>query len=190
MLYLHQNAGRAGFEWFDGAVHSFAAIVVCRKVLAATSVFFLLAISIFFIPGAMAEDIVLPGSKIRYPGGFDPNTVGEIQGTATDFSFTGDGPVSFQIKFSQDTYLVLVSPKSSWSDELTEDLKEGAYVRVIGSKTLGADGRLYMIAQDVEVPQTGRKFSFRSEKGSPLWSPTTVQRKRGAGSLLRGFFNK
>jgi uncharacterized membrane protein YgcG len=144
----------------------------------------LLALQTGFPGNTAAEDITLPESGIRYPGGFDSNTVGEIKGAAFGFSIREKGPVSFRLISAKETYTVLVSPLSAWNAEIRETLREGAEVHVLGSKTLGADGRLYMIAQQIEFPQTGKRISFRSEKGSPLWERTVGKKAGESGSAF------
>lgn len=90
--------------------------------------------------------------------------------------------------FLKETYIVLASPASSWQD-LRGEWQDGGEVRILGSKTLGADGRLHMIAQEVRIPGTGRIISFRTENGSPLWLQSGVRSGKGpgtAGSFPRG----
>lgn len=142
-----------------------------------------------FTGTARAEEMVLPESGIRYPGGFDPNTVGEIRGKAFGFSFPERGPVSFKIASPKETYTVLASPLSTWTSDAREALKDGSEVRVLGSKTLGADGRLYLIAQEIENPQAGKRISIRSERGLPLWERPATTRNPETGSSTRWLFN-
>lgn len=137
---------------------------------------------------AVAEDVTLPESGISYPGGFDSNTVGEIKGAAFGFSIREKGPVSFKLIFAKETYTVLVSPFSAWNAEIRETLQEGAEVHVLGSKTLGVDGRLYMIAQQIAFPQTGKRISFRTEKGSPLWERSIGKKAGESGSAFSRWF--
>jgi hypothetical protein len=156
--------------------------------------FLLILFPLFIVPvvfsGALpAQDFFLPESKIRYPGGFDPNTVGQINGTAFSFSFPETGPVSFHVSFLNETYTVLLSPAAAWNEDLKEILKEGAQVRILGSKTLGADGRLYLIAQQVEIPHLGRTINFRSERGDPLWKSSEVGQTPKKGFSLHNLFD-
>jgi hypothetical protein len=160
------------------------------------SIFYSLRVALFLLfllqagllHEARAQDTTLPESGIRYPGGFDSNTVGEIKGTAFGFSFPERGPVSFKVSVLSETYTILVSPLSTWSNDIKYALKEGAEVRVLGSKTLGPDGRLYMIAQDVETTQARKKMSFRSGEGFPLWERPVVKRNTDSGPSFRRSF--
>ncbi|MDZ4165019.1 MAG: hypothetical protein U1C55_07815 [Smithellaceae bacterium] len=149
------------------------------------AIFFALLILWVILTGfarpAGAQDTGLPESGIRYPGGFDLNTVGEIQGRAFGFVFPESGPVRFQVAFLKETYIVLTSPAAFWHD-LKGELKEGGEVRVLGSKTLGADGRLYLIAQEVRIPERDIIVNFRTEKGSPLWLQSGVRSGKSPGS--------
>ena len=43
---------------------------------------FLIVVSPLHASAADGRDVVLPGSGIHYPGGFDENTVGVVQGKA------------------------------------------------------------------------------------------------------------
>ncbi|HBO69925.1 MAG TPA: hypothetical protein DD658_07255 [Deltaproteobacteria bacterium] len=113
-------------------------------------------------------DTVLPGSGILYPGGFDPNTVGEVRGRAYGLQRPDTGPVRFRLESGNGTYVVIASPGWFW-DDLNVQIPEGTEIRVLGSKSLGRDGRLYIVAQEVEVPGARRSLSLRDDGGHPLW---------------------
>jgi len=142
-----------------------------------------------FLRSAGAEDdTVLSESGIRYPGGFDPNTVGEVQGTATGLIRPESGPVRFHLHSDRDEYTVLTGPAWYWSD-LSIELPDGTPVRVQGSKSLGRDGNLYIIAQEMETPRTRKFFFFRDEGGFPLWKGSGAGRTGhgiGMGSPMGG----
>lgn len=74
---------------------------------------------------------------------------------------------------------MLAAPTWFWND-LKIELPDGTPVRVRGSKSVGKDGRLYIIAQEVILSAKGRSLSFRDDAGSPLW------RGAGAGGAGRG----
>ena len=117
---------------------------------------------------AAGNGTVLEGSGIRYPGGFDPNTVGEIRGTARGVNRPEEGPMRFRLESGTETYTVLVSPAWYWEDLRTE-VPEGAEVSVRGSKTLGRDMGMYIIAQEIRLLPSGQRWVFRNERGLPLW---------------------
>jgi hypothetical protein len=117
---------------------------------------------------AAGDGTVLENSGILYPEGFDPNTVGEVRGTARGVEKPERGPIRFRLDSGKETYTVLVSPSWYWEDLRTE-IPEGAEVSVRGSKTLGRDMRMYMIAQEIRILSAGRTWTFRDPDGFPLW---------------------
>jgi len=129
-----------------------------------------LALILSFPAGVHAADpdTVLAGSGIRYPGGFDPDTVGEIRGRASGYSTPDEGPVFFRLSTERENYTVLASPPWYWKD-IKADLPDGSDVRVRGSKTLGKDMVLYVIAQEVQFLPSGKSWVFRDGDGYPLW---------------------
>jgi hypothetical protein len=124
---------------------------------------------------AAAEDNLLQQSGIRYPEGYDVNTVGEVQGKAHSFMQPDKGPAYFTLSSRRDTYTVFLSPGWYWND-LKTTIRDGEELLVVGSKTLGKDGNLYIIAQEVRVAGSGKTLVLRGVDGSPLWRPF------GAGS--------
>lgn len=137
---------------------------------------------------AAGDGTILEGSGIRYPGGFDPNTVGEVHGTARGVEKPDRGPMRFRLESGKETYTVLVSPSWYWEDLRTE-IPEGAEVGVRGSKTLGRDMGMYIIAQSIRVMSSGQAWVFRDEKGTPLWKGQGEGMGVGGGSgspMLRG----
>jgi len=137
---------------------------------------------------AEKESTVLPQSGILYPGGFDPNTVGEIQGQVHGLIRPETGPVRFQVVSGRESYIVLASPSWYWLDEGSE-LAEGVEVIVHGSKSLGKDNKLYIIAQEIKIVTSGKIIVFRKEDGTPLWSSQAGKRqgyRSGFGSPMRG----
>jgi hypothetical protein len=117
---------------------------------------------------AAGNGTVLEGSGIRYPEGFDPNTVGEVRGTARGVERPEKGPIRFRLDSGKETYTVLASPSWYW-DDLRTGIPEGAEVSVRGSKTLGRDMEMYIIAQEIRVLSSGQAWVFRDDKGLPLW---------------------
>jgi hypothetical protein len=117
---------------------------------------------------AEEKDIILEESGIHYPGGFDPNTAGEIQGKAIHFSRQGRGPIRFQLTSDRGSYTVLTSPHWFWH-KMKAKISEGTEVVVYGSKSFGIDGNLYIVAQEIRVLSSGEIYTFRGKKGNPLW---------------------
>lgn len=136
-----------------------------------------LALSLAHTVQAEERNIVLEESGIHYPGGFDPNTVGEIQGKAFNLSKPERGPVRFQLSSDRGTYVILTSPHWYWH-KIQAKIAEGTTVIVLGSKSFGLDGHLYIIAQEVQIVPSGRSLLFRGKDGIPLW-------KGSGGSMPR-----
>ena len=137
---------------------------------------------------AQESDTVLRESGIQYPGGFDPNTVGEVRGKAYGLSVPDRGPVRFRLETGRETYTVLASPKWYW-DDLKVELFDGAEIRVRGSKTLGQDSNLYIIAQRIRIGSSGRPMELRDVDGTPLWKGPMaggMGAPGGFGSPMRG----
>jgi hypothetical protein len=136
------------------------------------------------------KDNVLEQSGIRYPEGFDRNTVGEIRGKAYGLLFPANGPVIFRLTSNKETYTVIVSPRWYWED-IGIKIADGEEVRVTGSKSLGKDGNLYIIAQEIRIPAQKKSFIVRNDTGRPLWKGTgqgsSTGTQRGFGSPSRGF---
>ena len=134
---------------------------------------------------AEEKDTVLAGSGILYPGGFDPNTAGEVRGKAYGYQQPESGPVLFHLDSEKETYTVLASP-ASYQQDLGGKIPDGTEVRVRGSKTLGKDGKLYIIAQEIKILPSGETLAFRSEDGTPLWKGPRMGPQGGFGSPSRG----
>lgn len=148
---------------------------------------FFLALLLAAAPARAEEkDATLEGSGIHYPGGFDPNTVGEVKGKAYGLFRPDRGPVRFRLETGRETYTVLTSPAWFWND-LKANLSDGTEVRVLGSKSLGKDMNLYIIAQEIRLASSGQSFVLRDEEGFPLWKGAGPMGPRGGfGSPTRG----
>jgi len=149
----------------------------------------LLGFLFFATPAVAADnrDIVLPESGILYPGGFDVNTVGVIQGKASHIRIPKSGPVQFHVSTPGKFFTVLASPAWYWND-LKGNSVEGMEVWVRGSKTLGRDGNLYLIAQEIKIYPLDKVLVVRGVDGSPSWRSGNLSGdgRRGFGSILRG----
>lgn len=138
--------------------------------------FWVLLASILCSGKVLAEekDMVLEASGIHYPGGYDPHTVGEVRGKASRLTRPEKGPVRFTLVSDRETYTVLTSPAWYWNDSQIKNI-EGQEITVRGSKSLGKDGNLYIIAQEITIPFWGKSVELRGVDGTPLW--------RGSGRL-------
>jgi len=151
----------------------------------------LLFLALWVVPllaQAQEKEQVLPECGIHYPGGFDPNTVGQVEGEVCGYLQPKRGPIRFQVISGRKKYIVLVSPAWYW-EALGAKVSEGTKIWVQGSKSLGKDGKLYIIAQEIRIFPSGQSMVFRSEDGFPLWKGSkrkTMDTRRGLGSSERG----
>ena len=157
----------------------------CR-VLTGTLLFFLLCLTIF--PQARAAEQDFERSGIHFPGGFDFNTVGILSGKiASLYRPSGNGPVILNVATEWEKYAIITCPPWYW-DELKIKVSNGEEVRVIGSKSLGKDSNLYIIAQEIQLIGQGKTLTLRSKAGTPLWSGPhgKTDSQRGSGNRTRG----
>ena len=131
---------------------------------------------------AEEKDSIFGESGIHYPGGFDPNTVGAVQGKASHFTRPEKGPVHFQLASGRETFTVLASPAWYWNDSQLK-VSDGTEVIVRGSKSYGKDGRLYIVAEEIRLPATSQAVSFREPSGRPLWKGSGRSFGGGAGGF-------
>jgi len=126
-------------------------------------------------------EMILPAGGIRYPGGYDPNTVGVVEGRVASFSRPERGPVTFRLEGAAETFTVLAAPVWYW-DGLKLAVRDGDRLRVKGSKSMGADGNLYLVVQELAPAGGERPVVLREPGGKPLWSGCGPQ---GCGKRAR-----
>jgi len=114
-------------------------------------------------------EVTLPTCGIRYPGGYDPNTVGVVEGRVARIVRPERGPVSFRLEAPGDAYTVHAAPAWFWEQRKIR-IENGDLVRVKGSKTMGADGNLYLVAQEISAAGAENPEVLRDARGKPLWS--------------------
>ncbi|MHB8834099.1 MAG: hypothetical protein ACYC9Y_00060 [Candidatus Methylomirabilia bacterium] len=134
---------------------------------------FLLALTVF--PSCARADAaqegrdqVLAGCGICYPDGYDINTAGEVRGTVLDLQVPDEGPVRFVVLGERERWVVLASPAWFWKSAKLR-LARGDSVTVRGSKTLGSDGRLYLVAREILAAGDAPVLVLRDRRGAPLW---------------------
>jgi len=172
------------------------AVVLCRakmsslkcRVLTSTLLSFFFCLVLFSPSMAKEENRMFDQSGIHFPGGFDLNTVGSVNGKVIELHRpSGSGPVILQIETTWETYAVTTCPPWYW-DELKMKLSAGEEIRITGSKSLGKDGRLYIVAQEIYLAGQGKTIILRSKAGTPLWNgphgKTGLQ--PGSGKRTRG----
>lgn len=110
----------------------------------------------------------LENSGIRYPEGFDVNTVGEVKGKVQSLIRPEKGPVIFDLLTASETYKVIAAP--SWFiDDLKIKMAEGDEIRIVGSKAVGKDSNLYIVARDIYAAGSSRPVSIRDSSGEAQW---------------------
>jgi hypothetical protein len=158
------------------------------RVLTGTLLSFFLCLLAISLAGAAEQAKPFEQSGIHFPGGFDLNTVGEVNGKITDvYRPSGSGPVIVNLKTLWEKYAVVTCPPWHW-DELKIKISVGEEVRVIGSKSLGKDANLYIIAQEIHFAEEGKTITLRSKTGAPLWSGPhgKTDSQRGSGGRTVG----
>jgi hypothetical protein len=158
------------------------------RVLTGTLLSIFLCLLAISLAGAAEQDKTFAQSGIHFPGGFDLNTVGELNGKITDFYRPSDnGPVIVTLETAWEKYAVVTCPPWYW-DELKIKVSVGEEVRVIGSKSLGKDSNLYIITQEIHFVEQGKTITLRSKTGTPLWSGPhgKTDSQRGSGNRSRG----
>ena len=161
-------------------IHASSSAILTSLLLALSFIFYLPSIS--WAEGDIQENIILTQSGIKYPGGYDLNTVGEIKGTLQKITIPENGPVQLHLLTVRETYTVLASPGWYWKD-FTADIREGMEISVRGSKALGVDGNLYLIAERIRTLKSDKTIVLRDDDGSPVW----VSSKTGMSGGKAGF---
>lgn len=143
--------------------------VIRTSILILMTAFSFIASPFMQVSYAQEKDTILSDSGIVYPGGYDLNTVGDVQGKIAGIIIPESGPVRMTLIASQETYIVLTSPNWYWKD-MKATVPDGTEVSVRGSKSVGKDGNLYIIAQEIRVIGSKQTLVFRNESGKALWS--------------------
>ena len=153
--------------------------------VAAASLFLCLALGLLPAAAGAAEDgeadRVLPGCGICYPSGFDANTVGAVRGPVSAIAVPEDGPVSFVVTDEGERWTVLAAPAWFWK-LANPAFAPGDVVAVRGSKSLGADGNLYIVAQEIRHAADAPPLLLRDGRGGPLWRGGHGGGSRGGGN--------
>lgn len=118
---------------------------------------------------AAERDEALASSGIRFPEGFDVNTIGSVKGKVYALTKPESGPVRFKLDSDADTYTAFAAPHAFWR-QLGVPVDNGDRVTVRGSRTVGRDGRLYIVVQTIKVEGAKYSYRFRSGDGEPLWT--------------------
>jgi hypothetical protein len=131
---------------------------------------FFLCFGSFTLVMAADQERAFEQSGIHFPGGFDLNTVGGVSGKIAGlYRPSGAGPIILELETTWEKYAVVTCPPWYW-DELKIKVSAGEEAQVTGSKSLGKDSRLYIIAQEIHFVGQGKMIMLRNKVGTPLWS--------------------
>lgn len=131
-----------------------------------------------------ADDTASGRTGLDLNQGYDRNTVVTLTGRVAARPVTELGPLTMELLVGNERLSVVLGP--SWyfqNDSL--DWKVDDVVTVRGSRAQGKDGRNYLIAQWISLPN-GDQMAVRSTAGRPLWSGGQRLQNRQGGGLVQG----
>jgi len=101
--------------------------------------------------------------------GFDPQTVIQVTGTATQVDIGGrGGPSTLRLENPQEGFTVMLGP--GWFlAELKADIQNGDSLTVEGSKMMDRRQRVHLVAARITNHRTGTVLVLRDEKGRVRW---------------------
>ncbi len=181
------SGGRAGNTRIPGGFLNWNRCGTAREISALVLLFLIMLAARPFDARAEPMDgsMICEGSGIMFPGGFDVNTVGEVKGTVISLSAPESGPASLELRSERETYVIYLSPKWYWEKTGT-DVKTGDKVTATGSKSLGRDGTLYLVAETITLDSAGKTINLRTATGRPLWMMRMGMGDDGGSSRGRG----
>ncbi len=170
----------------------FSTVFACKANMKKHLIFLVFLFSFLILPAvSMAEDDLLKKSGILYPEGYDLNTVTEVKGILKNLVLSEKGPAHFTLLSGLDSYVIFMSPRW-YLEDLNFSISEGTEITVVGSKSMGKDGNLYIIAREIKL-SNNQVYSFRGKSGMPLWRgnlqrerfPEMLRSRGGAGKGRR-----
>jgi hypothetical protein len=100
--------------------------------------------------------------------GYDENTELTITGTVREVVKERRGPVIVRVSHGEKVYNVITAPP--WYLAGNDIMfQPGLEIEVTGSKFLGRDGGLYLIARKLKEMKTNRSIMLRDDSLRPLW---------------------
>jgi hypothetical protein len=110
--------------------------------------------------------------------GYDENTEIKIAGTVTQAVPRMRGAVIIMLQTPNRDYRVITGPR--WYLDIEGfDFKVGDNLRVTGSKFIGRDGNLYIVARKIKDSSTGKVLRLRDSDLVPYWRGRHMMRGRG-----------
>jgi len=100
--------------------------------------------------------------------GYDENTELKLSGAVIDISDNIRGPVVIMMQARNHIYAIYTSPQWFW-ESLEPDIRVNTRIQVIGSKTIGRDGRLRVVCRQLKNLDTGKIYTFRDKTLTPMW---------------------
>ena len=129
-----------------------------KELIPAAGALFLLLLFVFSAGGAAAEE----------GEGYDENTEVTVRGAVTDVLQGRRGPVRLRLASAGRIYYIVTAP--SWYLRRREiSFQEGAALEVTGSKYIGEEGRIFVIARRIRDEKTGQELFFRDPLCRPMW---------------------
>ena len=114
------------------------------------------------------RDRLLPGCGICYPGGYDVNTVGDVRGDDPRPPGSRRRAGALRLAGERERWVVLACPVWFWDEHASCVVVPGDAVTVRGSKTLGADGSLYLVAREIRPPRGAGRDLARPPRHAAL----------------------
>jgi hypothetical protein len=117
--------------------------------------------------------------------GYDINTVTTVTGKVVSLPQALDkSGVIFAIKSASDTIYLYVGSGTYWDKNGTA-IRLNDEITVKGSKTVGKDGKTYLLARILSNRTTNSQVLLRNEKGDPGWHGADVTSGNQGGDMMR-----
>ncbi len=117
------------------------------------------------------------GAESDIKEGYDENTELSIRGTVIESLREMKGPLLIRLRFRARSYMVITAPPWYLHEE-NVILRENSEVEVVGSKYIGRDGNLYIVARQLRNPETGRVIMLRDSTYRQLWKGHRMHNRR------------
>lgn len=112
--------------------------------------------------------------------GYDENTEVTVAGTILDLPQQTRGPVIIRVTSGTKIHQVMTGPRWYLMQEGIT-FTTGENITVTGSKFVGRDGGMYVIAKRIRNTNTGKDYFLRDRTCNPLW----MGHGRGMGRMGR-----
>ena len=138
------------------------------------AILFIYIIVVFFVTSPVAAHAFWGAdsdgqSGLNLETGYDANTVSTISGRIVSLQVGAEYRKSSLVLENNGTQaIVVLGPHRYWA-EFGIELKAGDLVTVRGSKALGKDGKVYVLAQKFTDTSQNTSVTLRNESGHPAW---------------------